>query len=571
MAFADDGLPALNAERKGITDALYPAKARGSIDFAIEPSSGIADIFQLFIRNDGRGAVFHYGGHASKSTLELKAVDGAGEVAHAEGLADFLGRQRGLQLVFLNACSTVGHVELLLAAGVKAVIATAAPVNDEIARDFALSFYRSLGGGRCIQDAFLDAAAEVKSRSGDAAPIMETRGIGRLGAEPIDPIMLWALHVGPSAGDVLNWKIPTEDTRTVKIALPEPERGRANVLNTVLGPRLFEAAAPYCWEVQDCIRNAGRTGEPIDIDATWEEVAKAFPFPVGLGIRRLNADSNAGREWLTDAVGLYKATSKFFAFVVMIQLWENVRTNNKWKWATDQREIVLNFSKLVADDDPTFDYVGLILAGLESLRVNDVTPFPPQCADLSQALSMPAVAEARAGLQALQGRLADFPADMADDALCAQTEAQLAHFLAPFAFITGYDLAAFKDIKILQSRMKVIQFRHLKVRLAQISTVSSKDNAVNYDFYADNDSVLLMDRMKGGSPRWINLTPFIIDQNALNGQSGSKLHFFAGRQAEGSVFRFIENEKRTMDIDAQSYPEIHDQILDFRSTIERQL
>ena len=45
--------------------------------------------------------------------------------ADAAGLAAFLGQQRGLQLVFLNGCSTQAQVKGLLEAGVGVVIATA--------------------------------------------------------------------------------------------------------------------------------------------------------------------------------------------------------------------------------------------------------------------------------------------------------------------------------------------------------------------------------------------------------------------------------------------------------------
>jgi hypothetical protein len=44
--------------------------------------------------------------------------------AHAGGLADYLGQQPGLVLVFLNGCSTESQVRRLRAAGVKAVVAT---------------------------------------------------------------------------------------------------------------------------------------------------------------------------------------------------------------------------------------------------------------------------------------------------------------------------------------------------------------------------------------------------------------------------------------------------------------
>src|SRR5207253_2413236 len=77
-------------------------------------------------------AVFHYGGHAGDYELLLQSPDGGRVVADAGGLAGLFGTQRNLKLVFLNGCSTYGHVEGLLAAGVPAVIATSRPVEDAL-------------------------------------------------------------------------------------------------------------------------------------------------------------------------------------------------------------------------------------------------------------------------------------------------------------------------------------------------------------------------------------------------------------------------------------------------------
>ena len=44
-------------------------------------------------------------------------------LAFSGGLAQLMGIQKELQLVFLNGCATKGQVEQLFAAGIKAVIA----------------------------------------------------------------------------------------------------------------------------------------------------------------------------------------------------------------------------------------------------------------------------------------------------------------------------------------------------------------------------------------------------------------------------------------------------------------
>ncbi|MEM1358740.1 MAG: hypothetical protein AAGF89_11090 [Bacteroidota bacterium] len=60
-----------------------------------------------------RTQLFHYAGHAVAGGLDL-----SGQVALTDQLLDFFRKERSApQLVFLNGCSTVGHVDAWLAAG----------------------------------------------------------------------------------------------------------------------------------------------------------------------------------------------------------------------------------------------------------------------------------------------------------------------------------------------------------------------------------------------------------------------------------------------------------------------
>ena len=86
-----------------------------------------------------------------------------GAVAHAEGLAAFLGQRRNLQLVFLNGCSTRAQIAGLLEAGVTAVIATARAIEDQVAREFAVAFYTELAAGATIPAAFEAARGRVRA------------------------------------------------------------------------------------------------------------------------------------------------------------------------------------------------------------------------------------------------------------------------------------------------------------------------------------------------------------------------------------------------------------------------
>jgi hypothetical protein len=164
LAFADSrrDLPALQEERRALDDLL-------ASDFNVEQKDAATQerIEQTF-RSYGKAVrVFHFAGHADADRLHLVAGKKGHEQAYVQGIAKYVGQQQGVELVFLNGCSTKGQVEYFKAAGIPAVIATTAPVNDQVAREFAELFYANFvqGKGRnSLQEAFDDATAQLESR-----------------------------------------------------------------------------------------------------------------------------------------------------------------------------------------------------------------------------------------------------------------------------------------------------------------------------------------------------------------------------------------------------------------------
>ena len=149
-----------------------------------------------------RVAIFHFGGHADGYRLLLESAAGRIAAADAAGLAAFLGRQRGLRLVFLNGCSTGAQARGLLEAGVAGVVATSQAIDDAAAVEFAARFYRALGAGAAVRRAFNEAAAAVAVGRGEA-----TRDF--LGDEPGEPERLpWLLQIGEGAELAAEWSLP---------------------------------------------------------------------------------------------------------------------------------------------------------------------------------------------------------------------------------------------------------------------------------------------------------------------------------------------------------------------------
>ncbi len=223
LAFANDRddqvgyLRNLPEEARRLRAALERAQRDGLCNLVERSNATLDDILDVFqdpqYRN--RIAVFHYGGHANGYYLLLESAEGTPTVAHAGGLAAFLGQQRGLQLVFLNACSTRRQVQGLLDAQVPAVIATSRAIEDRVAMNFARRFYQSLAGGASIRTAYREAEAAIRTAHGD-----DTRGLYWSEA-PSDAPWPWALYLRDGAEAAAQWNLP-EAAGDPLFGLPTP-------------------------------------------------------------------------------------------------------------------------------------------------------------------------------------------------------------------------------------------------------------------------------------------------------------------------------------------------------------
>ena len=175
LAFAnvrDDTVPYLRnlpEEQRQVRVALERARVAGLCEIVERSNATIAEILDVFQLSEYRNriAIFHYGGHANGFQLLLESPEGRSSPAHAGGFAEFLAQQHGLQVVFLNGCSTQPQVQGLLQANVSAVIATSQAIADDIATNLATRFYTGLAGGASIGTAYNEAVASIKTEIGE--------------------------------------------------------------------------------------------------------------------------------------------------------------------------------------------------------------------------------------------------------------------------------------------------------------------------------------------------------------------------------------------------------------------
>ena len=151
-------LAELDRERNALLDLLIPHE---KCEVQARTEASIGRIEDVFAKYQSAVHIFHFSGHAGSTSLQLESKEGKPQSAFAQGLAGFIGKQKGVRLAFLNGCSTRDQVRAFHKAGIPAVIATESPIKDRIASEFAQHFYRSLVSGRSIQESFEEAEEKL--------------------------------------------------------------------------------------------------------------------------------------------------------------------------------------------------------------------------------------------------------------------------------------------------------------------------------------------------------------------------------------------------------------------------
>ena len=147
----------LETELRSLEQELRGVKFRDSISLiakhAVQPDDLIRHV------RAHKPNVIHFSGHGSTTGIILRDDKEGHRAVEGVTLKRFL-EGRGVDLVVLNACYTKDQADTIHGA-VKTVVGTTDAVDDEAARRFTVAFYRSLGDGLSVREAFRDGGDAV--------------------------------------------------------------------------------------------------------------------------------------------------------------------------------------------------------------------------------------------------------------------------------------------------------------------------------------------------------------------------------------------------------------------------
>jgi hypothetical protein len=324
----------------------------------------------------------------------------------------------------------------------------------------------------------------------------------------------------------------------------------------------LQAVAPFSLKIRQALE-IPKDSEDYDERVFPQLLMDAYPAPIGEQLRKLFAGNTADMARLQQLVLTYETIARLFCFAALSQLW-NARFERPDLVIDDGQAAVLNsFMALTADSQPVFDYFRMIATIVDVFTANGTAPFMAECAGLSAELSDERTTLARAFMEEMRAELVAGSIDAEEvESFCMQAEGHLGTLLADFAFVVKYKFATIKNISTVKSRFKPPEYEMRQIWLDRV-TAGLKDTTANFPTFADTESVILQKDRKD-IVDYLNLTPFVIDENALTGDDNSKL-FFYDYHGEGDNFHYVSVNNRDdwLVISDEKYPSIKNQCKEF--------
>lgn len=143
----------LDEEARAITQKLRLAKHRDKVEFITAWAVRSDDLLQLL--NEHKPHIVHFSGHGGSSgELILVMEDGLNNPVPPETIKALFGVVKdNLRVVVFNACFSEAQAKAVIEV-IDCAIGMHSSIDDRAASIFAASFYRAIGFGRSVQQAF---------------------------------------------------------------------------------------------------------------------------------------------------------------------------------------------------------------------------------------------------------------------------------------------------------------------------------------------------------------------------------------------------------------------------------
>ncbi|RFM27260.1 CHAT domain-containing protein [Deminuibacter soli] len=564
LAFANsyqNPLPNLTAEANELNDILSERYIAGDYIVHLEAFATPERTAGLLRRYERDLIIFHFSGHAGSNQLQMNE-----QFLYAPGMAAQLKvcAENELKLVVLNGCATYAQTKLLLDAGVPAVIATSAPVEDVSARNFSVSFWEQLvKNDETIEDACKEALRAAAPLTQQVLP--GEQGFRHLVTDYSEPAHnpdapLWRL-------DALNDDAVSINPIPVKPAYAIYPKPNNELIKTLF--ESFQAAGnPRIIDYFEREQN----NIPVQDNDKQIAIVNSIPFPIGIHLQKLicpitetegSGYDVMGFKRLKQIAQLFQTTTEFLGIIMIAQIWElYIKFDQDFVLSDELKTALRTYLNPDKIDRETYNYIPLIQTIREYLRnvdlpnarirqfideqdiLKDLFEFDQDFKNACDYLYHLRVRTAKKVVN--EDRMAAF---------CNEAERQLCVFVKPLGFIHRYHLTSVQQIDILKLRhinRDKAEYVHRIVRCMQ---AIGKDewNYYYINSFLDNWGVILLKcdvttidaarkKYKVTVKDYLNLTPFVIDRNSFIERTDLPyIMFYKGEVNEDIYFKRVKD------------------------------
>lgn len=554
LSFANSSKAPLDtlSEEDREVHALFTEKTIQEKEFHIQRYSNatLRELVYSIDINRNQLTLFLFSGHADRD--RLITVD---EEANSEGIAAMLGECPNLKLVILNGCSTRGQVADLLAAGVPCVIATSAPINDATATQFSIAFFTAMiKKGKSIEKAFEDALLKAKTFSNGS--IESERGVINR-KEKQENIPLWGIFHKEGENIHLQWTLT-----------PEPIVDQSFIPNKLLLEKTWTAIQPHIKEAKDNYSENDK----------MDKIITKLPHPISEYLRRLISKplpsekekifyNELSKERFNYLIDTYAICIELIAFILIAQIWDEMSKGNLKQVPAQLKDSLKELFSLQNDERSAYNFIPLIQQMGQLLQQENSPFFINEYQSLLQALQENTnLIDACSSIEKIkeENYLDDKLPDPIAKQLCIEVEKKLSILLSHLGFFAKYSLTSMKDIHFLKLKHQLnpnYQLNYVELRFRPSGmNIEQKINSA----FMDNKSVMLL-KEEEGSISYLNLSPFIIDENSYNNKAPlADLCFYQTFEKAPKVFTFRYIYKTTRPLvlrdDKEYYGTIADQL-----------
>lgn len=559
-----DPLANLRKEEEEVYSLLSRRSARQDFALHKDGNATLPKVAEYLVRFRESLSVFCFSGHAERDALLLED-----QTANALGIAELLGQCPRLRLVLLNGCSTKGQVAKLLALpNHPVVMATSAPVSDPTATQFAISFFQAFSEqSATIGEAFAIGLAAAKAVAEHPLPLFAERGIGLLSNSATSKEPLWGLYTPEGYETRLNGKLHQSYWGT---------QSRTVTPNQFLIKGLLKSLALYDPEVNKVQKAKQQSmmipGMKNNANERVQKnvILRCLPFPISVHLQKLLAKKRAsmaghdfydefGIKRLKQLLHTYNTVIELPAFVMLAQLWDALSEKKPVAIDEIQRQVIQDY--LQAPDNQRIKniYAPLMKSIADILQTNKIPFFVKELAAIRWEKDTE-LHNACMTLELKKERITNnYPFTEEELAAeCVEAEEKLTAVLGSLSFLAGYSLVSVRNIDVLHNRqIRTPNYLHRLVRLVQHFSEDPTEEIELLEEFLDNASVLMMRKeVEDPQARFLNLTPFVIDENAyVEKAEDHKLFYFLRHEVQRDAYFFkhiYKPEDHPMAIEAET-------------------